>query len=66
MLAGVNVEFGESVIRQEDPARIDQDVATSGPRGKLNIELVGHIGSRGRVPMRSASARSRKAPKPTA
>lgn len=47
VLEGVNFDFDQSVIRAEDQARIDQDVATLNQWGKVNIEVAGHTDSRG-------------------
>lgn len=47
VLEGVNFDFDESVIRPEDQANIDKDVATLEQWGKVNIEVAGHTDSRG-------------------
>ena len=47
VLEGVNFDFDESVIRPEDQAIIDKDVATLEQWGKVNIEVAGHTDSRG-------------------
>lgn len=47
VLEGVNFDFDESVIRPEDQANIDKDIATLEQWGKVNIEVAGHTDSRG-------------------
>lgn len=42
VMAGVNFDFDRDVIRQEDFAKLDQDVATLKQWGDLKVEVAGH------------------------
>lgn len=41
-LAGVNFDFDQSYIRQDDIAKLDQDVATLKKYGDMKVEVAGH------------------------
>ncbi|MDP1645687.1 MAG: OmpA family protein [Thiobacillus sp.] len=47
VLEGVNFDFDKAVIRQEDFAKLDQDVATLKTWGDVNVEVAGHTCSIG-------------------
>jgi OOP family OmpA-OmpF porin len=42
VMAGVNFDFDQAVIRQEDFAKLDQDVSTLKEWGDLKVEVAGH------------------------
>jgi len=42
VLEGVNFDFDKAVIRQEDFAKLDRDVATLKTWGDVNVEVAGH------------------------
>lgn len=46
-LKGVNFDFDQSYIRQEDFAKLDQDVATLKQWGDVKVEVAGHTDSIG-------------------
>ena len=41
-MAGVNFDFDQSFIRQEDVAKLDQDVSTLKQSGDMKVEVAGH------------------------
>lgn len=42
VMAGVNFDFDRAVIRQEDFAKLDQDVSTLKQWGDMKVEVAGH------------------------
>lgn len=42
VMAGVNFDFDRAVIRQEDFAKLDQDVSTLKQQGDMKVEVAGH------------------------